>query len=252
MKHLVFISWVFTLFFAQPLSAKSLTLSVDERDWVPFTFQKAGISTGMHIELVTHALQKLGYGVKIIPYPRKRAIHNAKSGIVDGMVSIAFHPALSSTLIFPKDAAFEKESAWRIMQVDHVLITPKTGFEYSGDLKTLPLPVRIPSGETISLNLKNAGLKVDEARSDLINVKKMNRDGDGSVVATSIMAERLNEDPEFADKIKIHATPISSQSYYLAFSRVSPLSYEEKQQIWDEIQKWRNDYVFMLQVYATY
>lgn len=252
MKHLIVIIWTITTMAAQPLSAKSLTLSVDERDWFPFTFQKTGASTGMHIELVTHALQKLGYKVNIIPYPRKRAIHNAKSGLVDGMVSISFHPNLSSTMIFPKDAAIEKESAWRIMQVDHVLITPKTEFDYSGDLKTVPVPVRIPSGETISLHLKKAGLKVDEARSDLVNFRKMNRDRDGSVVSTSIMAERLNENPVFADKIKIHAIPISSQSYFLAFSRVSSLSHEEKQQIWDEIQKWRNDYVFMLQVYAKY
>ena len=252
MKNLIISLWIIAILTAQPLLAKSITLAVDDRDWFPFTFQEKGSPIGMHIELVTHALQELGYEVKILPYPRKRSIHNTKSGNVDGMVSIAFHPNLALTMIFPKDAALGKESAWRIMQVDHVLVTPKTEFDYTGDLKTLPLPVRIPLGETISLDLKKAGLKVDEGKSDLINFKKMVRDDDGSVVATSIIAERINEAPAFKNKIKIHAMPISSQSYFLAFSRVSPISYEDKERIWDEIQKWRNDYVFMLQVYAKY
>lgn len=252
MKNLIISLWVIATLAAQPLLAKSITLAVDERDWSPFTFQEKGRPSGMHIELVTHALQELGYEVKIIPYPRKRSIHNTNSGNVDGMISITFHPKLALTMTFPKDAAPAIESAWRIMQVDHVLVTPKTGFDYSGDLKTLPMPVRIPQGETIGLDLKKAGLQVDEGRSDILNFRKMVRDRDGSVVTTSIIAERIIEAPAFKDKIKIHAIPISSQSYFLAFSRVSPFSYEEKQRIWNEIQKWRNDYVFMLQVFAKY
>ncbi|MCP4352928.1 MAG: hypothetical protein GY795_46350 [Desulfobacterales bacterium] len=237
-----------------PVFSETLKLTVDERDWFPFTFQENSQGRGMHVDIANKALKSLGYETIVKPYPRKRCIKNLQYGLYDAMISVAYHKELAGVLDFPPDADKIHESLWRIMQVDYVIVSYGTedSYEFEGDIKTLPLPVRIPFGETLSLDMKNAGLKVDEARTEIQNFKKLMRDKKGVVITTSVIAERMNQDPFFRGQIKIHATPLQSRSYHLAFSKESKLSPEDKKKIWEEIRRWRDDYVYMLQLFALY
>ncbi len=233
--------------------ASTLMLAIDERYCYPFTYMENSKAKGMHVDIVKDALKNLGYRVTITPYPRKRCILNSKKGKVDGMISIAYQADISGTLIFPPDAANDRESRWRIMQVDHMVIThTDDNYVFEGDIGSLPVPVRVPRGEGITMDLRKYGLKVEEVRTDKQNFIKLIRDKKGSVITTSVIAENMKQHPEFKGKFIIQATPIASQSYHLMFSQKSTLTAEERKKIWEEIARLRDDYVYMLQVFAQY
>ncbi len=255
MRAKIFILAVFLIAcMSCPVFSETLKLTVDERDWFPFTFQEDSQGRGMHVDIVNKALKNLGYETMVKLYPRKRCIKNLRDGMYDAMISVAYHEKIGGLLDFPPDADKVHESQWRIMQVDWVVVSYGTddSYEFEGDIKTLPLPVRIPFGETLSLDMEKAGLKVDDAKTEVQNFRKLMRDKKGVVITTSVIAERMNQDQRFKARFKIHATPLKSRSYHLAFSKESKLSPEDKKKIWEEIRRWRDDYVYMLQLFAQY
>ncbi|MGK0291177.1 MAG: polar amino acid transport system substrate-binding protein [bacterium] len=244
------------LFFSQTVFAKTLRFCVDSRSWHPFTFSEKGKAKGMHIDIVKKALSSLQYQIQIRTFPRVRCTQiYAKRGMVDGVISIAYSPVLARFLYFPPFARVKKESRYRIMQVDHMVVTynsKKSDYEFIGDLRSIPQPIRVPRGESFIRFLKEKKFWVEVVSNDLQNVRKLLRDKRGSMITTSILAESFNQNPRFKKKLIIHTTPFTSKSYHVAFSLQSQLSREEKLKIWQEIEKWRNDYAFMLQLYSRY
>lgn len=243
------------LFFLKPLAgfSETLTLAVTERDWYPFSYRENGVTTGMHVDLVRAALVKEGFGCKILRLPSRRSIKYAETGRVDGIISIAWSKAVSGKLDFPSDAAISVESKWRIMQVDHVIVTHRDDpFEFEGDIGTIPNPIRIPLGAAFVEQLEKSGHLVYETRTDLQSFRMLERDKKGTVITTSLIAEKMFGAPEFKNRITIQAVPLFSGAYHLAFSKSAPLTDGEKKRIWDAIARLRNDYVFMLQLFAKY
>jgi polar amino acid transport system substrate-binding protein len=241
--------------FAFPIfsHADSIKLGCDYRYWYPFTYEEKKIAKGMHVDIVRKALETLGYQIKIVSLPRKRCIISAQNGDIDGIISIAFHPELVKFLAFPEDVTQTKESSGRIMQIDQVVVTYiDNPYEFEGDIRSLPIPVRIPRGESLMADLGKTGLKVEETNSDKQNFGKLIRDKIGVVITSSMIAENMELDPVFKGKFKINSKPLVSESYHLAFSAKTRLTATEKASIWREIEKWRNDYVFMQQVYSQY
>lgn len=88
--------------------------------------------------------------------------------------------------------------------------------------------------------------------NDAQNFGKLIRDRKGAVITTSVVAEIMNRKLKYRNKLKISATPVRSDSYYLVFSKKSRFAYTEKKRVWQEIARWRDDYIFMLQVYSQY
>ena len=255
-KRLIYLTALGTLVcMAQPffVVAETLKLCVDSRYWYPFTYEENSQARGIHVDIVKQALVNLGYSVQIAPVPRKRCIYLVQSGSIDGMISVAPTEELSGTLDFPPNATKTKESPWRIMQVDHMVVTHVDDpYEFENDINTLPVPVRIPRGESILEILKKAGLAIEEVSTDEQNFGKLERDKRGVIITTSVMAESMNKNPNFQGKFNIQATPLLSQSYHLVFNLNARLSYDDKQRIWNEIARLRDDYVFMLQIFAQY
>ncbi len=253
MKKSVMLLFIVVFALTNVSEAKVLNLSVVERNWYPFSYNEEGIIKGMHVDIVKKALDDLGYNATVKVLPSKRGVRYAKSGEIDGVISIAYSPEMSKVFDFPQDSDAENESKWRIMQVDHIILTHKDiDYEFTGDIKSLPGPVRIPIGETFAANLREAGHVVYETRTDMQNFMMLIRDGTGSVITTSVVAERLFLNPEFTGQFNIQAVPLVSQSYHLGFSKKTFLTKEEKQKIWEEIARLRDDYVYMLQLFAQY
>ena len=229
-------------------NAKSIKLCVEERNWYPFTYFKNSQPQGMHIDITKKALTNLGYDEIIIcGAPRIRCLQiNAKHGRVDGIISVVYDSDFKDYIIFPQKQ--------KIMQVDHLVITyTGSSYEFEGDLKTLPQPVRVISSETSFIDrLKNVGLNTEAVKNDVQNFDKLMRDQIGSVITTSLVAEKMNEDKRYQGRFEIQATPFSSDAYLLVFSQKSKISRKEMTAIWNEIEKLRHDYVYMLQIFAQY
>ena len=231
---------------------QSLNLCYPERYWYPFLYTQDGAHKGLLHDIVRKACENLEIPLLIQTVPIRRAIHYAQAGNTDGVI-VGFRDAWTQTLDYPPGVGDEKESPWRIMQVDEVVVSfAEDSYEFEGDLKTLPLPVRVLRDAPIIDELRRAGKSVEEVKEDVQNFLKLLRDKEGVIITSTVIAEMMARDPRFSERIKIHATPVASDSYYLAFSKKSSLSAEEKQRIWEEIVRWRDDYIFMLQVFSQY
>jgi hypothetical protein len=234
-------------------NSENLKLNCSDRYWYPFLYTRDDQSGGILYDIVEKAVASLKMEALIEPVPFRRAIVRARNGKVDGVIAVGFHPDLSQVLDYPPGSAKDIESPWRIMQVGYVVVSfAEDGYEFEGDLKTLPPPVRVLQGSPVIDDLSKAGIDAQEVREEVQNFLKLSRDKKGVIITTSMAAEMMNRDPRFHGRIKIHAAPVASHSYYLAFSKKSRLSQEDKKRIWQEISRWRDDYIFMLQVFSRY
>jgi hypothetical protein len=229
--------------------SSDIKLSADSRYWYPFIYTENDEIKGMHIDLIKKALKDCGFNTTINAYPRKRAVMSAESGLVDGIISIGFNSDFN--VIYPKDADPENESGWSIMQIDHVVVTPPMEYDYTGEISTIPLPVRIPRGESLADIFVKKGIQVDLAATDDQNFKKMFRDRSGSVITTTILAEEVYR-KEGKGKMKIHSQPIASKPYFLAFSKKTAIGKNDMEKIWERIRELKADYIFMLKLYSKY
>jgi len=233
--------------------SKVIKICVEERDWYPFLYAEGRQARGILVDMAKEAVARAGFSMEVEPFPLKRCIKLAEHGRVDGVAAIPYSKQFARFLEYPAGAAVDKESPWRIMQIDQVVVTfSGNDFEFDGDLRTLPQPVRVPFNDPIGVTLKQAGLETEEAKTDRQNVAKLIRDRKGSVITTTVTAETLAQDESFRGMIEIQAVPLRSRSYFLSFSWKSSLSEFERRKIWEELERLRSDYVFMLQLLAQY
>ena len=236
------------------INAQEISLNSPIRHSYPFLYWEDSQLKGMHIDIVTDALNNLGYDVQIEGYPLNRCIRRAEKKAVDGIISVPYDSTYDNILSYPPDAGKAKESNWRIMQVDNVVVTHvNSNYEFEGEVSRLPSPIRIIYGRNV-VEKRLAGVKgrIEKVKTNVQNFKKLLRDKRGVLITTTVTAENMYQDPRFKDKIRIHHIPLTSLSHHLAFSQDTDLTAAERREIWNEIAKLRKDYAYMLQLYAQY
>lgn len=235
-------------------AAGKITICSDSNFWYPFTFVKGDESAGLHIDIIAKALSNLGYQFEFKPLPWKRCLADAERGTVDGVATASYKYKRALYLHYPSDAATAHKSAKRVMQVEYNVVTSAdNSYEFDGEIKTIPTPIRTPRGYSIADDLRNKGLTVDDsAPGDENNLRKLLRLGKGSVIIIPEVVAALSDKEEYKGKLKVSETPLKSKSYYLAIAKVSNLSAEKREEIWAEISKVRDDAAFMAEVSAKY
>ena len=232
---------------------KTIKICIDTNFWYPFTFQEGGKAMGMHVDIVTRALEELGLNHKFTPMPWERCLKaEAKRGRVDAIVSASYKPDRAEYLYYP-DGATEKKAALRLMQTEYVVVgLADSSFEFNGDVLTLPTPVRVPRGYSLVKDLQDKGVLVDTAIGDRNNLSKMLRDGKGVVVSSPLSAEVFSKESAFAGKIKIHQVPIASKSYFMVFSKRGSVDEATRSKIWEHVAKLRDNEEYMLSLLEKY
>lgn len=247
--------------FALSLALSSLSLAGDKINicsdknlWYPFTYVDEGKAVGLHIDIITQALSNLGYEVNYKPLPWKRCVAATKDGDYDAIAVASYKDKRAEFLEFPADAATAKESSERVMQVAYTVVTTaEEAYEFNGDVKTIPEPVRVPRGYSVGDGLKKQGVKVDNgAAGDEKNLKKLLRMGKGSVVMLPQIVDLLEKKDTYKDKLHVSKVPVKSKSYHLPFSKKSKISKEQQGKIWAEIAKVRSDAAFMEKASSKY
>lgn len=227
---------------APALAAGTMRICTDTNFWYPFTFVKDGRSAGLHVDIVALALRRLDLPAEFRPLPWVRCLRDAEHGAVDGVVSASYQPARAEYLRYPPDAGQPAPSQWRVSQVEYVVVTAAGNpYEYDGKMEHLPQPARAPLGYSVVDDLRKAGVTVEVAPGDESNLRKLVRDGTGVVVTLPEIVRWLLKRPEFTGKLKVAARPITSKSYYFAFSKKASLAPETREKIWNEIARIRDD-----------
>jgi polar amino acid transport system substrate-binding protein len=228
----------FTMF----VEAKKIKICTDENFWYPFTYSVEEVALGLHVDITKEAIKRAGHSVEYIPMPWKRCLASAKSGEVDAIVSASYKDKRGEFLYYPKDAKSAKKSKNRITQVEYVVLTHKDdSYKYDGNIKTLPHPIRATFGYSIVDDLKKEGLSVDTSKKDTFNLKRLQRDKKGSVVTLKEIVEYYESKGTFKGEFVTHKKPIKSKSYYMPFSKNTKISQDDMQDIWDNIQKVREN-----------
>jgi len=232
----------------------TINICSDKNLWYPFTFVEEGKAVGLQVDIISKALSNLGYEVNYKPLPWKRCLSSAESGDFDAVATASYKDKRAVFLNYPVDASTAKKSTQRVMQVEYVVVTStESGYQYAGDVATIPTPVRVPRGYSIGDDLKKQGLKVDDgAAGDENNIKKMLRKGDGSVVTLPQIVELLSKQDAYKGKLNVSSTPVKSKSYYFPFSKASKITKMDQEKIWAEIANVRNDLEFMGEMSAKY
>ncbi|MGK5095293.1 transporter substrate-binding domain-containing protein [Deltaproteobacteria bacterium TL4] len=222
--------------------AKVINVCTDENTWYPFTYAEEGKSVGVHVDVVDQALKNLGHTPQFKPVPWARCLDDAERGRVDAVVSSSYKEDRAAFAYYPTDAKTAQKSKWRVTQAEYVIVTYKEDpYVYKGDVSTLPKPVRVPKGYSIIADLEKLGIAVDAAKGDQNNFAKLIRDKKGVVITLPGSAELFNKSESFKGMLKVSEQPYTSKSYYMIFSKQSKLTEAERQAIWDEIVKVREN-----------
>lgn len=237
---------------------KKITVVCAER--FPDVYMHQDEVHGIQAEFVAAALRRAGFQSRVKILPLKRCLLMMREGNADAMFPVVESEELARHMRFCPDVekTHEKKGEekaavtcrYRILTVDHVVIThadrTTRADEFKGDVKTLPEPVRVLHGEPFITDLKKAGKKVQEVRLDRQNFAKLLREKVGTVIAPSFIAEQMNTDPAYREKLYIHDRPISSRSTHLAFSRkATRISASERKKIWTCLRASARDHVAM-------
>jgi len=249
MKRFFLISFICLCLSPITIWAESIVISVESREFYPFFFIEKEIPKGILLDMVKDGLKPLGINPKFKPLPLKRGLKMVERGKVDAIIA----PRIKNKNFLLPDDAFEKDiSAQRILQIDSVVVTYKSDYEFLGDIKTLPIPIRITLGDPIETLFKELGLSIDDASSGEHNVKKLMRDKKGCVITTSLKAMTWLENSKFQNNIDVSTEPVVSRSYFLIFSKKSRLGPDKIKRVWNEISKNRDDYIYPIKLFTAY
>lgn len=235
------------------LQAKTIKIATDQNMWYPYSYEENGVVKGLHVDIVKHALKNIGYSFSLTPLPWKRCLVLANRGEYDAIISASYQYKRSQYLYYPIDASTAKESDYRITQVSYSIVTHiDNPYMFKGNPKTLPRPVRVPRGYSVVDDLKKESVLVEEGPSDINNFRKLLRDKKGCIVTIPEIADMLMKNPTFRGQVKVHQIPFKSKSYFLVFSKKGIVSKTDREKIWEEIKKVRDNDELMEKLLSKY
>jgi len=241
------------------VAQNKLTICTDTNFWYPFTYIKHQEAMGLHIDIISTALRNLGFEPNFVSYSWKECLNQAKEGLIDAVATASYQEERALYLNYPEGASVDVKSPWRVTQVGYVVVTSalnkkgeKNSYQFEGDFKSIPQPVRVPIHYSVIGDLQKEGLTVKQGKSSMDNFKKLIQERTGSVVDVEEAAKLFETQPAFAEKLVIQKRPLNNKSYYLAFSKKSALTSEEERMIWKEIAKVRSNSTVMAEFLKKY
>jgi len=253
MKHIIILILLlthYTLLFA----SDDITICTDLNFWYPFSFEENNISKGLHIDIVTYALQSIKLNPVFKPLPWKRCLIAAQHGEFDAVVAASYKPDRAELFYYPTNAAIDNKSHYRITQVEYIIVSFKDDpYEFNGNIKTLPNPIRVPAGYSLIDDLKKEGLSVETSKGDINNLKKLARDKSGVVITLEeIVRMLIKKEPHLLNQLKVHHNPFKSKSYYMIFSKAGKITPNMRHTIWKKIAEIRDDDTIMEKLLKNY
>ncbi|WP_019613494.1 substrate-binding periplasmic protein [Psychromonas ossibalaenae] len=231
-----------------------LKICTDASTWYPFTFEKDGISKGIHIDLVKQACEKLNWRCSFKPLPWKRCLQESFQGKYDAIVSASYTGQRAKHLYYPEIIVpGVKKSKWRITQLEYIVVThPSLKYKFTGDLSTLPKPIRAPLGYSIVDDLREKGIEVltdQKAETNFIKVIKAKR---GSIISPHGTAKLLIDKFNLDASTQIHEKPIASKSYFMPFSKKTKALQKQRIEIWKTIISIRENQELYNKIISSY
>jgi len=253
------------IFFNIKVYAENIALNVcaDENEQFPFIIINKGVVSGIEFDILKTAIKnlrgRLNINLKFEIVPWSRCIQMVQKGEMDAAMNASYNDERALFLDYPPNSGPLEEkscsSEYKIACSGYIVITLKTNkFEYDGKPLELPRPVRVSRGYSVVPELQKIfhDEDLEISKSDLINVKKLIRDKEGSLVAYIAFKSELNRNKDILKKIKIHSKSYVMKSYYIPFSKKSVFTNEQKLLFWNEIKKTTTNKKIMDKINSKY
>ncbi len=175
---------------------------------------------GIAVELIMLTAKKLNIEITLKRLPWKRGLTSLKDGEIDGLFNSSFKSTRVEFGCYPmKEGRVDKTK--KSYSNTYVLYKMK-GSSVAWNGKTvdnLKQAVGVPSGFSIADDLRKIGVKIEEAKSTTINLKKLLKGRIDGVAALESAADFILETnkKEFANIVKIPLA-LKSKEYYLMLS----------------------------------
>lgn len=239
-RIVVGLALLFSLQMAKASSAP-LKICIDNNNWLPFIYLEGNQAKGIHIDIISSALDSLNYQYKFLPVPWKRCLKGLEKGFYDAVATASFNNTRNQFLFYPQDAELNDRSEWRVSQVEYIIATSSNQpFAFQGDLTLVPQPIRVPRGYSIAQDLKKKNIEVDDSSiNDMQNIKRLLREKNGSVITLPTVIDWYNEN--YQSDVIYGQQPLTSKSYYFAISRKGQLNKADINIIWQRIADSRSE-----------
>lgn len=242
------------LFIIKVTLSKEISVCSDANYWYPYSYvNDSGKAEGVHIDMLVYVLNEMGYDYTITPLPWKRCLYEMKHGKYDAVVSASYKSERALYLHYP-DRASAGKTEFYLTKVSYVVISHKELlYEFTGDLSTLPSPVRSVLGYSIIDDLSRQGVTVYSGINVRNNIEALIRTKRGVVITTYNTAKALLKRIDGDNELVIHAPPLKSKAYYTGFSqRKEDITENEMREIWKRCAELRKDTLFMDSLYLKY
>lgn len=219
-----------------------LKICIDNNFWAPYTFTIHGTPAGLHVEIVTKALDQLAIPYTFSARVWNRCIENAKSGYFDAILSASFAKDRVPYFHFPEDANKVRYSKWRVTQAEYVaVVRVENMLDWNGSELSLPRPVGIPFGYSTVKKFEALGIPVVSSHKykDLFYMLFKGRIG--SMLVQKETADLYMAEETYWKSLRVLGRTYRSASYFLIFSKKYDIPIEQMQTIWDQIAKVRDD-----------
>jgi ABC-type amino acid transport substrate-binding protein len=199
------------------------TVELATTEWAPYIGQQLPEQGYVHI-LATRAFAHAGYEVRIRYYPWARALALAREGSVAGLLPEYYDAGRTGE--FAYSDGFPGGPVGFYARRDRQLkIPPSLATKPERALATLKhLRFGVVRGYLNAPAFDSApGLKREEARDDLTNLRKLYHGRVDAIVIDRHVAEHLLRTavPEFADELEYLEPPLARHLLYVAFSRTA-------------------------------
>jgi polar amino acid transport system substrate-binding protein len=193
-------------------AAETYKIVVD--DWIPYSYVVDGKQQGTDVDLLRAVGKKIGITFEFEFVPWLRALEMAKSGQVDGIISLynlperrkyliyTTTPISSETIILISSAARKLKPIASLKDLAGLSIGVNPDTSYGEAFDRLTGYVKEQCMSTESLLAMLIGNRMDAAVINQVSYRA-----------------RVKQDPTLADKIRIMPLIINKQDLYLAFSK---------------------------------
>ena len=247
-KGIVFFKlFLFCLFIQQNSSAIELKICANDLRLEDLSAPNTNVSVDILKQAVNNMKKKANIDLKIEYMPWSRCLLLLEKGEMDAALIASYKEERAKYLDYPPDAGAKEgrpcASLYKIGCSGYVVVTLKSDpFEYKGDVKLLPRPVRVARGYSIVSDLEDIFKNdLEVTKSDMINLQKLLRDKQGSVITHFAYILDLKKFQKLSDQFKIHKKFYVQKSYYIPFSKKSSFPKQYRISLWKEIRNIYNN-----------
>jgi hypothetical protein len=244
-----------------------VVVCVDNNNSYPYYFinQHQEI-LGLHVDLVSKAIAMENIAFSFEAANFASCLQKAKIGEINAILDIAYTKERSDYIIYPDDTdknqekisnpvnknVFEKHA---VGTFDYVVITnadTNAGYEFNGNLRGLPTPIRVVKDYAIIEYLESFNLKLNKSERSLINFESLLSSKLGCIIDLRSVANFFNKQENMKDQFFIHSELVYRENLYLGFAKNSETPHKLMHKIWDNIEKLKNNKEYMRELFKKY